>query len=108
MELIKQIKETESKAKKLVEDAQRYADQAEEQVKQERADKFEEAGRQRKDAIAKSIEQGRAEGQKLAEEMMQKATQQQQQLKTSAGKRKDSAADKVIDFLSSNMTEKKQ
>ncbi|MFA5293307.1 MAG: hypothetical protein WC496_09770 [Phycisphaerae bacterium] len=108
MELIKQIKEAENKAKKLIEDAQKYTAETEEQVKKDRNDRLAEAQRQRKEAIAKSKEQGQAQGQKQAKEMTEKAAQQQQQLKAAAAKRKESAADKVIDFLRNRLTEKTQ
>ena len=43
MELIKQIKEAENKAKKLVEDTQKYASEAVENAKQERNRQLEQA-----------------------------------------------------------------
>lgn len=106
MELIRQIKDAESKAKKLIEDAQKYAAQTEEKTKKDRIDRLEEARRQRKETIEKSKEHGRGEGLKQAKEIMEKADRRLQQLKTDAAKRKESAADKIIDFLHNRLIEK--
>lgn len=108
MELIRQIKDAESKAKKLFEDAQKYAVQAEEKTKKGRIDRLEEARQHRKKTIEKSKEQGRGEGAEQAKEIMEKADRQLQQLKTDAAKRKESAADKIIDFLHNRLIEKTQ
>jgi vacuolar-type H+-ATPase subunit H len=108
MELIKQIKEAENKAKELVEDAQKYVVQTAENIKKEHTEQLEQAYQQRKEAIEKAKNQGRAAGQQQTKELMEKAKQQQQQLKSTAEKRRNPVADKIVDFLLNRLTEKPQ
>ena len=106
MELIKQIKEAENKAKRLIEDAQKYAVQTAGNIKKEHTEQLEQAYRQRKEAVEKAKNQGLAAGQQQAQELTEKAKRQQQVLKTTAEKRMNSAAEKIVDFLRNRLTEK--
>ena len=99
MELIKQIREAENKAKKLVEDAQKYASRAAENEKQNLSLQLEQAARQRKEAVAQAQTQGEKAGLAETEQLKKQSAQAGRQLQEKAMTRMDSAAKMVIDFI---------
>ncbi|MGB8226653.1 MAG: hypothetical protein WCE45_07330 [Sedimentisphaerales bacterium] len=99
MELIKQIKEAENKAKKLVEDAQKYTSEAVENTKQERKQQLEQAARQRKEAITGAESAGEKTGLAEAEQLRKKSAQIKQQLEQKATAKTDTAVKTIIDFI---------
>jgi len=99
MELIRQIKEAENTAKKLIEDSQKYAAETEVQAKKDRNDRFVEAQRQRKEAIAKAQSQGEKEGLAGAEQLKKQSEQTRLQLEQKAGAKMETAVKTVIEFI---------
>ncbi len=69
MELIRQIKESETQAKNIVEQARVNADQLLERACKERAEQTAEAQRQRRLAIERALESARHDGQTQAEQI---------------------------------------
>jgi vacuolar-type H+-ATPase subunit H len=99
MELIKQIKEAENKAKNLVEDAQKYASSSVENEKQDINRQLEQAAKQRKEALAQAIMQGEMAGLDEAGQLRKQSAQAAMQLGQKAMTRMDSAAAMVINFI---------
>ena len=102
MELIKQIRDAESKAKKLLADAERDALSSFENIKKQQVLKLETATRQRAEAIERAITSGRNAGQQQANELKTSSARQQQQINDSFTKQADLAVKQIIGFLQNN------
>ena len=102
MELIKQIRDAEGKAKKLLADAERDALLSFDNVKKQQVSKLEAATRQRAEAIERAITSGRNAGQQQANELKTSSARQQQQIKDSFTKQADLAVKQIIEFLQNN------
>jgi len=102
MELIKQIRDAEGKAKKLLADAERDALLSFDNVKKQQVSKLEAAARQRAESIERAIISGRNAGQQQANELKTSSARQQQQIKDSFTKQADLAVKQIIGFLQSN------
>lgn len=106
MELIRKIKEAESQAKKIVEEADKNAAQTETKSVKQRQERLEAAAQQRKMQVAEASENGKNHGKTLAEQMRERDSADMQKLKESANKKTDSAAVKVVDFIKAQAKQK--
>ena len=102
MELIKQIKEAETNAKQIIEQAKADAVRIAEQAYQERTEKLKEAQDKRKIAIEQAVVQAEKSGAAQAETLKNEAKQEIQQLKSQSESKMSSCVDKVLNSLKEN------
>ena len=99
MELIKQIKEAEAEAKKIVEQAKADAVEMGEQAKAKRAEMLAAAEEQRKKAIAVSVEKAEAQGNGELAVLMATWQQEKEGLEASARGKMDECVAKVMEWF---------
>ena len=99
MELIKQIKETESKARQVVDQAKADAVKMAEQNRKKRNEAMAVAEQQRRAAIDAAVKSAEADGIKEIETMKADAEKKRADLGASASVKLEAAAAKVMDYL---------
>jgi V/A-type H+-transporting ATPase subunit G/H len=99
MEMIKKIKEAESEAQKLIEQAKADAAEATMKARQAQQQAIEQAERDRKKATDDAIAAGRSQGLAEGDTLKAECRKQHQQLFDKAKSRMDAAVSKVIDYL---------
>ncbi len=99
MELIKQIKEAETQAKGIIEQATADAAAIAEDSRARQAEQMNIAQEERKQAIERAVGEAEDAGQSEVEALKAQAAEEKQQLQASAGARIDSCAGRVMDYL---------
>lgn len=102
MELIKQIKEAETNAKQIIEQAKADAVRIAEQAYQEQTEKLKKAQDERKIAIEQAVAQAEKSGADQAESLKNEARQKIQQLDSQSESKMDGCVDKVLNSLKEN------
>ena len=95
MELIKQIKEAEARAKQIVEDAHAQAGEIAAQAKNKSEQMLSVAQKQRSESIAQSTEQGLKQGQEQGQILKDTGSEQIKQLQENARAQMPAAIDSV-------------
>ena len=99
MELIKQIKEAETKAKEMVASAHRQVTMLADGAAKRREEAFAKARQRRKEAVAAAVDRAGKEAEAEAEQYKQKAMQQREGLAASARSKMGGAAEEVLNYL---------
>ncbi len=99
MELIHKIKQAESDAKKVVENAQRQAADISIQTKDTIAALWEQARRQRTDAINSAVSAARKQAEEQISQMQQQAGQSRVAMIQQAKSKMNAAVQKVLEYV---------
>ncbi|MCK5565240.1 MAG: hypothetical protein KAJ07_08330 [Planctomycetes bacterium] len=99
MELIKQIKDAETKSRQIVEQAKAEAVRIADESRKGQDVKQKEAQDLRRDAVTAAIEQAEQSGQGQVEELKQQGIQQVEQLRSQVAERMNGCVDKVMQHL---------
>lgn len=99
MELIKKIKESETKAQEIIDQANAEAVKQAEKGRENRLAATNEAAQQRKQAIEAAVAKAQSQASAEVEQLKAQAQQQRQQLRDKTGSRMATAAAKVMDYL---------
>ena len=99
MELIKKIKQAESQAQEIIEQAKKQAAGQAEKGRDNRHQALTEAGQQRKKATEAAITAAQSQGRAEAEKLKAQAEKQHQELRDKAKSKMATAAAKVMDYL---------
>jgi V/A-type H+-transporting ATPase subunit G/H len=99
MELIRQIKESETTAKKMVEDAQKNAAFSIDNAGRQRTERISQASQNRKQKIDNAQAEGQKQGTAEAQQLNAKSLQAKQQLEQKATTKMEAAVSTVIDFV---------
>ncbi len=99
MELIKQIKDAESQAKEIVEQAKADAVATAEDSRLRQAEQMNIAQEERKQAIDRALAEAEASGQREVEELKSQGAEERRQLEAKADASIDHCASRVMDYL---------
>ncbi len=99
MELIKKIKESETKANEIIEQAKAEAVKQAEKGRENRLAATNEAAQQRKQAIEAAVAEAHSQASAEVDKLKAQAQQNRQQLRDKTGSRMATAAAKVMDYL---------
>ena len=99
MELIKKIKESETKAQEIIEQAKADAAKQAEKGRESRLAATDEAAQQRKKAVDAAVAEAHSQASAEVEQLKAQAQQQRQQLRDKTGSKMATAADKVMDYF---------
>ena len=99
MELIKQIKQAETQAQEIIDQAKAQTIKEAELARQKRQQAIAQAETERKEAITSALERARAEGQKQLEGLKAQADDAQRKLRNETEKKMAGAVDKVLHYL---------
>ncbi|HSV26446.1 MAG TPA: hypothetical protein VLH60_01005 [Sedimentisphaerales bacterium] len=101
MELIKQIKEAETKAKEIVASAHRHALLLVEGAAKRREEAFAKARQRRKESVTAAVERAGTQAETEAGQYRQKAGRQREELAASARSKMGGAAEEVLNYIRS-------
>jgi len=99
MELIKKIKETETQAQQIKDNAKAEAVQRAEEFQQRKRQSLDNAEQQRKKAIETAVAKAKTEGLEQAGQLRAQAEKDRQQLRDKTNNRIDAAVARVMDYL---------
>lgn len=99
MDLIRQIKETETRAKQTIDRARADADRLLEQARKRRAEQTAEAQRQRREAIERASESAQHDGQAQAEQLTAESRRQIQVLGQRCEGKIDACVQRVLEAV---------
>jgi len=99
MELIKKIKQSETQAQEIIEQARVEAAKQAEKGRENRLAAMTEAEQQRKQATATAIAEAQSQGSAEVEQLKAQAEERRRQLRDKTANKMASAAAKVMDYL---------
>ncbi len=99
MELIKKIKQAESEAQQIVEQAKKDAAESAHKAKQAEQEALEQAQRDRKKAIDSAVEEGQKQGQAEAAGLKVEGQNKREQLRDKATAQMNAAVASVMEYL---------
>jgi len=99
MELIKKIKETETQAQQIKDNAKAEAVQRVEEFQQRKRQSLDDAEQQRKKAIETAVAEAKTEGLEQAGQLKAQAKKDRQQLHDTTNSRINAAVASVMDYL---------
>ena len=99
MELIKKIKQTETQAQEIIEQAKADAAGRAEKLREDHRQNLEQAEKERKKAVEAAVAEAQSQGLAEAEQLEAQAEKDRRKLRDKANARMAGAAAKVMDYL---------
>lgn len=99
MELIKKIKDAETKAQQIIAQAKKDTADSAEQWGQQKCQSLEQAEQERRKTIDKAVLDAQKQGQADIEQLKKTAENQRQELKKTTVAKIDSSVDKVVNYV---------